>query len=112
MDLVVNRVRDTADRFIAELARPGTGAPLAAVVVAGELTAAANAALQEAVHRARAARHSWREIGDVLETTRQAAFQRFGRPVDPRTGKPMTRVIPPGRTDQAVALFTDIVRPL
>jgi len=41
----------------------------------------------------------------VLGTTRQAAFQRFGRPVDPRTGEPMTRAVPPGLTDRAVAIF-------
>jgi hypothetical protein len=41
--------------------------------------AAANEALQAAVDRARDAGHSWREIGEVLGTTRQAAFQRFDR---------------------------------
>jgi Protein of unknown function (DUF3887) len=109
VDPVASRIQDTAGRVIAELARPGAGSPLAAMAAARELAAATNAALQEAADRARAAGHSWREIGDVLDTTRQAAFQRFGRPVDPRTGRPMTRALPPGRTDQAVALFTDIV---
>jgi hypothetical protein len=107
--LVASRIQDTAGRVIAELTHPGAGSPLAAMAAARELAAATNAALQEAVDRARAAGHSWREIGDVLDTTRQAAFQRFGRPVDPRTGRPMTRIVPPGRTDQAVALLTDIV---
>jgi Protein of unknown function (DUF3887) len=108
-DPVASRIQDTAGRVIAELAYPGAGSPLAAMAAARELAAATNAALQEAVDRARAAGHSWREIGDVLETTRQAAFQRFGRPVDPRTGRPMTRIVPPGRAEQAVAVFTDIV---
>ena len=58
--------------------------------------------------RARSAGHSWREIGDVLETTRQAAFQRFGRPVDPRTGTPMSRVVPPGTMERAMTVFVDI----
>jgi hypothetical protein len=108
-DPVASRIQDTAGRVVAELAHPGAGSPLAAVAAVRELAAATNAALQEAVDRARAAGHSWREIGDVLQTTRQAAFQRFGRPVDPRTGGPMTRTVPPGRTDQAIAVFTDIV---
>jgi hypothetical protein len=108
-DRTVSWIRDTADRFTAELAGPGTRSPLTAIAAARELDAAASAALQETVDRARAAGHSWREIGDVLETSRQAAFQRFGRPVDPRTGTPMTRAIPPGRIEQAVALFTDMV---
>lgn len=93
---------------MAELEHAGTGSPLAAMAAAKELAAATSAALQEAVDRARASGHSWREIGDVLETTRQAAFQRFGRPVDPRTGTPMSRVIPPGTTDRAIAVFADI----
>ena len=62
-------------------------------------------ALQESVDRARAAGHSWREIGDVLETTRQAAFQRFGRPADPRTGQPMIREVLPGAADRAEAIL-------
>jgi hypothetical protein len=106
---VASRVQDAAGRLTAELTHSGAGAPLAAMAAARELAAATNAALQEAVDRARAAGHSWREIGDVLETTRQAAFQRFGRPVDPRTGQPMTRTVPAGRADQAIAVFTDIV---
>jgi hypothetical protein len=108
-DRTVSRIRATADRFTAELAGPGAGSPLVAIAAARELDAAASAALQETVDRARAAGHSWREIGDVLETSRQAAFQRFGRPVDPRTGTLMARAIPPGRIEQAVALFTDMV---
>jgi hypothetical protein len=49
------------------------------MATARERAVAANEALQAAVDRARDAGHSWREIGDVLGTTRQAAFQRFDR---------------------------------
>src|ERR1700722_15513068 len=56
------------------------------MAAAREQAVAANDALQAAVDRAREAGHSWREIGEVLGATRQAAFQRFGHPVDPRTG--------------------------
>ena len=52
--------------------------------------------------RAREAGQSWREIGAVLGTSRQAAFQRFGHPVDPRTGKLMARDVPPEAADRAV----------
>lgn len=41
----------------------------------------------------------------MLGTTRQAAFQRFGRPVDPRTGLAMNRALPPGAADRAVAVL-------
>jgi hypothetical protein len=104
-DPVVTGVRDAADRVVADLSASGPGT-LRAVAAARDLSAAAGAALQTAVDRARAAGRSWKEIGDVLETTRQAAFQRFGRPVDPRTGAPMNREAPPGAADKAVAIFT------
>lgn len=35
--------------------------------------------LQALVDEARAVGHTWQEIGDVLGTSRQAAYQRFGR---------------------------------
>jgi Protein of unknown function (DUF3887) len=79
--------------------------PLAGLAAAREQSAAAAAALQAAVDRARAAGHSWREIGDVLQTTRQAAFQRFGRPVDPRTNKPMSKHTLPGAEDKAIEIL-------
>jgi hypothetical protein len=102
-DQLASRVRDAADRLTGELARGGAGSSLTAMAAARELSAATGAALQEAVDRARATGHSWREIGDVLGTTRQAAFQRFGHPVDPRTGAPVTKDIPPAAVDRAVA---------
>jgi hypothetical protein len=105
-DPVASTVRATAGRLADELDRPGAGSPLAAMSAAQELSAATDTALQAAVDRARAAGHSWQRIGDALGTTRQAAFQRFGRPVDPRTGAPMSREVPPGLTERAVAVFT------
>ena len=80
--------------------------PLKAMLAARERAVAANEALQGAVDRARDAGHSWREIGEVLGTTRQAAFQRFGHPVDPRTGTPMSHDVPTDAADRAVGLIT------
>ena len=101
------KVRRTARRLVGELARSGTGSPLAAVAAARELSAATGEALQQAADRARADGHSWREIGDVLGTTRQAAFQRFGHPVDPRTGQPMSEAMIPGAAERATQLMID-----
>src|SRR6202034_4600958 len=78
---------------------------LEAMLAARGRAVAANEALQDAVDRARDAGHSWREIGEVLGTTRQAAFQRFGHPVDPRTGTPMSHDVPPDAADRAVGLI-------
>ena len=97
---------DAIDRLADAAARSGSGGlPLEALAAARDLSAAAGQALQRAVDRARAAGHSWREIGDVLGTTRQAAFQRFGHPVDPRTGVPMSTEIAPGLADRAVTIL-------
>jgi hypothetical protein len=105
-DPVASRVRDTAGRLADELARTGAGSPLAAMAAARQLSAVTGEALQQAADRARGVGHSWREIGDVLGTTRQAAFQRFGHPVDPRTGAAMSTDVLPGAADRAAAIVT------
>ena len=47
--------------------------------------------LARLVSAARGRGITWQAIGDALGTSRQAAFQRFGNPTDPRTGKPMKK---------------------
>jgi hypothetical protein len=64
--------------------------------------------LRAAADVAREAGHTWSEIGDVLGSTRQAAFQRFGRPIDPRTGVPMRAALLAGAAEAAVALFINL----
>lgn len=106
-DRVAAEIGAVARRLLVELDHPGS--PDGAVVAARDLLAVAEAALRAAVDRARASGQSWRDIGDALGTSRQAAFQRFGHPVDPRTGVAMTRAVPPGTAEQAtefVARFT------
>ena len=49
------------------------------------------------VAQARESGHTWAEIGQILGTSRQAAFQRFGRPADPRTGRPMEPAVTDAR---------------
>lgn len=49
------------------------------VIAARKGVEEAEAALRRAVDDARAAGESWAVIGAALDTTRQAAFQRFGR---------------------------------
>jgi hypothetical protein len=98
----------TVDRLADAVARVGSGSPLDALGAAQDLATAAGEAMQQAVDQARAAGHSWREIGDVLGTTRQAAFQRFGHPVDPRTGAPMSTEIAAGAADRALAVLASM----
>jgi hypothetical protein len=52
---------------------------------------AARRQLEAAVDAARAAGRTWADIGKELGMTRQAAFKRFGRPVDPVGGEPLAR---------------------
>ncbi|HEY4454766.1 MAG TPA: DUF3887 domain-containing protein [Pseudonocardiaceae bacterium] len=100
---------DAARGFVAELPPAGHRSPLAAVNAAKELARSVDAALRHTVDAARAAGHTWQEIGEVLGTTRQAAFQRFGRPVDPRTGVAMAASIRPEATERGVTLLVDLV---
>jgi hypothetical protein len=83
--------------------------PLAAVAAALAAVRQAEERLRQAVEAARAAGHTWAELGDVLGTSRQAAFQRFGNPVDPRTGAPMKDAMLPDAADSAVALLVNLV---
>lgn len=82
-----------------------TAPRLAAVRIASEIAALSGSALRLSVERARAAGHTWQELGDLLGVSRQAAFQRFGRPIDPRTGEPMSNAVLP----QAGARATDLL---
>jgi hypothetical protein len=53
--------------------------PLEALAGTRALGAAVEDVLHVLVREARAEGHTWQAIGDALHTTRQAAFQRFGR---------------------------------
>jgi hypothetical protein len=81
-------------------AETGGDGELAAVKSAQELSVLA-------VDLARASGRTWQELGDVLGVTRQAAFQRFGHPVDPRTGQPMSEAMIPGAAERATQLMID-----
>ncbi|MEU0791332.1 DUF3887 domain-containing protein [Amycolatopsis sp. NPDC005961] len=83
--------------------------PLAEVGEALRKVRAAEATLREAVEAAREAGHTWQEIGDLLGTSRQAAFQRFGRPVDPATGVSMVELNPPDAIHRAEELVAELV---
>lgn len=68
--------------------------------------------LRALVAQARAAGHTWAEIGELLHTSRQAAFQRFGASsTDTTTGTtPGTAAVPvDGAVDVAVAVLEAFV---
>jgi len=83
--------------------------PLAAVSEALRRVRDAETTLRDAVEAAREAGHTWQEIGDLLGTSRQAAFQRFGRPTDPTTGASLAELKLPDAVQRAEALVAEIV---
>jgi hypothetical protein len=83
--------------------------PLTEVGEALQKVRAAEAKLRETVDAARSAGHTWQEIGDLLGTSRQAAFQRFGRPVDPVTGASMVELKLPDAIHRAEGLVAELV---
>lgn len=82
---------------------------MAAVAEAVRTLRDAETKLRQAVEAARSAGHTWQEIGDLLGTSRQAAFQRFGRPIDPTTGTPMTEPQLPDAVRRAEELVIAII---
>lgn len=66
--------------------------------------------LKLSVQQSRDAGHTWQQIGELLGVTRQAAFQRFGKPIDPRTGEPMDKTVRmPDAGERATGIVTDIL---
>jgi hypothetical protein len=100
----LTRVINAARVALDDVPEDAALAPLAAVAVIRSLARVVEDGMREAVQRARQAGHTWAELGDLLGTTRQAAFQRFGRPIDPRTGVPMAEEILPGAAEVAAKL--------
>ena len=73
-------------------------------------TQLAERVLKLCVQQSRDAGHTWQEVGDLLGVTRQAAFQRFGKPIDPRTGEPMERTVHiTDAAERAVRIITDFL---
>lgn len=72
------------------------------------IRAAADDVVRAVVGQARHEGATWQVIGDALGVSRQAAFQRYGRPTDPRTGEPMTSPPLPEAAQLAVAVIEDL----
>lgn len=96
-DPLTAKIAGAAKRLVGELDQPGSHEE--AVAAARELSNVAEEALQATVDRAREDGQTWRDIGRVLGTSRQAAFQRFGR-VAERSGDGAGRALPPGSLER------------
>ncbi|RFA07527.1 DUF3887 domain-containing protein [Subtercola boreus] len=73
-----------------------------------EMRATSEQIVVAAVRQAREDGTSWQEIGDALGVTRQAAFQRYGKSIDPRTGAPMNTTPLPEAIGLANTVIDDL----
>ena len=73
---------------------PATQSVMAAVAATRTLDMLVDDTLHALVRRARNEGHTWAEIGQVLNVTRQAAFQRFGGGQTPDRGDESLQPIP------------------
>ena len=105
---VLSRVIAAARVALDGVPTAATLTPLQTVDVVRSLARVVEDGMREAVQQARQVGQTWAEIGELLGTTRQAAFQRFGRPLDPRTGVPMAEEILPGTAERAAVLLADV----
>lgn len=85
------------------------GDALSSLRAAIDIQTQAAALLASAVDYARESGVTWQEIGDALGVTRQAAFQRFGKPVDPRTGAIMNTTPLPDAAELASLVIDELV---
>jgi len=106
--LLAERTSALADAAASPLASPPY---LDLIRQAAAVRDVADHVLTLCVQQARDAGHTWQRIGDLLGVTRQAAFQRFGKPIDPRTGEPMDKTVhmadPAARATRIVADVLD-----
>jgi hypothetical protein len=80
------------------------------ILKAQSIRATADRVLTLCIEQSRDAGHTWQQIGDLLGVTRQAAFQRFGKPMDPRTGEPMNKtIVMHNAADRAREIVTDVL---
>jgi hypothetical protein len=69
---------------------------------------AAEQLVRSVVDQARSEGATWQVIGSALGVTRQAAFQRYGKPIDPRTGEPMNTTPLPDATHIASTVIDEL----
>lgn len=84
---VASALRRDLDGMLAAPVLTDGADPLSVVRAAVAVQTQAGALVAAAVDEARAAGCTWQQIGELLGISRQAAFQRFGKPVDPGTGE-------------------------
>ncbi len=72
------------------------------------IQAASEDVVRAVVQQARRDGATWQVVGDALGVSRQAAFQRYGKPIDPRTGEPMDTTPLAGAAELAASVIDDL----
>lgn len=74
-----------------------------------KIQSAADEVVRAVVQQARERGATWQAVGDALGVSRQAAFQRYGKPIDPRTGEPMNTTPLTDAAELARSVVEDLV---
>lgn len=104
---LAEQIAKVADVLRFELASPGAD-PVHSLASARSLRGLTDDAMQALVTAARERGVPWQRIGDALGVSRQAAFQRFGTPIDPRTGVAMDRTTLPDAAERGLSLLARV----
>lgn len=80
----------------------------ASIRQAVSMQAAADDVVRAVVQQARQNGATWQVVGDALGVSRQAAFQRYGKPLDPRTGEPMNTTPLSGAAELAASAIENL----
>jgi hypothetical protein len=102
------RLRGALDELLALPVLSDSATASAGIVSSLRLRSMTEDVIAASVLRARSEGMSWKAIGDELGVTRQAAFQRYGKPTDPRTGEPMSTTPLANADKLAIATIDDL----
>lgn len=106
--LATKALQDRLDAFLASRVLTAEDDWTGRIRLAIDLQTAAEDVTRVIVQHARSQGATWQAIGDALGVTRQAAFQRFGKPIDPRTGAPMNTTPLPEAATLAGTVIGDL----
>ena len=88
--------------------RKNKGNALRLIKASATLKTEVDRLLAASVEEARRGGVTWQEVGDTLNISRQAAYQRFGQATDPRTGKTVPKDISATAVKRAETVFMQL----
>lgn len=108
MTVAVEEVKGSADAVLVARVLVGQDNWAEFIRLARAVEISAGGVVRAVVQQARSHGASWQVVGDALGVTRQAAFQRYGKPTDPKTGEPMDRTPLAGAEQLALTVVDDL----